>query len=106
MRHRFVSATTAFAAEPLTGRQFAGLVFETLGSPARIGLIPKPVMLLGGLFSPMIRESREVLYQFEYPFVMDAGKFSGAFGSRITSHRAAIRQTLDALRQKMPSSAR
>lgn len=93
------------AAEPLTGRQFAGLVFETLGSPARIGLIPKPVMLLGGLFSPMIRESREVLYQFEYPFVMDAGKFSRAFGSRITSHRAAVRQTLDALRRKTASSA-
>jgi nucleoside-diphosphate-sugar epimerase len=94
------------AAEPLTGRQFAGLVFEALGAPPRIGLIPKPVMLLGGLFLPMIRESREVLYQFEHPFVMDAGKFSRAFGSRITSHRAAIRQTLDALRRKTPSSAR
>ncbi|HLY23169.1 MAG TPA: NAD-dependent epimerase/dehydratase family protein [bacterium] len=94
------------AAEPLTGREFAALVFETLGAPPRIGLIPKPLMLLGGLFSPMIRESREVLYQFEYPFVMDAGKFSHAFGSRITSHRAAVRHTLDALRQTTPSTAR
>ena len=88
------------AAEPLTGRQFAGMVYEALGRPPRVGLIPKPVMVLGGLVSSMIRESREVLYQFEHPFIMDAAKFTQAFGSRITSHRAAIRQTLDALRQE------
>lgn len=82
------------AAEPLTGRQFAGLVSEELGRPLPIRLIPKPVIVLGGLVSPMLREVHEVLYQFEHAFVMDATKFTHAFGSRITSHRAAIRQTL------------
>jgi nucleoside-diphosphate-sugar epimerase len=93
------------AAEPLTGRQFGGLVFETVGAPLRIGLIPKPVMALGGLFSTMIRESSEVLYQFEDPFVMGAGKFTRAFGSRSTSHRAAVRQTIDAVRRETGESA-
>jgi hypothetical protein len=55
-------------------------------------------MLIEGLFSPMIRESIEVLYQFEHPFVMDASKFVQRFGSRVTPHREAIRQTLVALR--------
>jgi nucleoside-diphosphate-sugar epimerase len=93
------------AAEPLTGRQFAGLVFDALGAPPKIALIPKPVMALGSLFSTMIRESREVLYQFEYPFVMDAAKFTRAFGSRITPHRAAIRETIDAMRRDADRAA-
>lgn len=83
---------------PLTGRQFIEMVFQELGQRPRIGLIRRPLMLLAGLFSPMIRESIEVLYQFEHPFVMDASKFEQRFGRRVTPHREAIRQTLDALR--------
>ncbi len=83
---------------PLTGRQFIAMVFQELGQPSRIGLIRRPMMRLAGLFLPMIRESIEVLYQFEHSFVMNANKFARAFGSRVTPHREAIRQTLDALR--------
>ncbi len=86
------------AGEPLTGRQFIQMVFEELGRPPRMGVIRRPMMVLAGLFSPQIRESLEVLYQFENPFVMDASKFTRAFGSRVTPHREAIRQTLNALR--------
>lgn len=86
------------AGEPLTGRRFIELVFEELGRPPRIGLIRRPMMVLAGLFSPQIRESLEVLYQFEHPFVMDDGKFTRTFGSRVTPHREAICQTLNTLR--------
>lgn len=83
---------------PLTGRQFIELVFRQLGRPARMRVIGRPVLLLAGLFSAEIRESAEVFYQFERPFVMDASKFSRRFGTRITPHPEAIRQTLGALR--------
>jgi nucleoside-diphosphate-sugar epimerase len=86
------------AAEPLTGRQFIEMVFQELARPARMRLLRRPVMLLAGLFSPMIREATEVLYQFEYPFVMDATKFTRAFGTRTAPHKEAIRQTISALR--------
>jgi len=36
--------------------------------------------LLAGLFNRQIREAREVLYQFEQPFVMDTSKFERTFG--------------------------
>jgi len=93
------------AGEPLTGRQFIGLVFHEQGTPLRYGTIRRPVMILAGLLSPMIREGVEVLYQFERPFVMDASKFTRAFGSRVTAHREAIRKTLDALRAGTPFGA-
>lgn len=88
------------AGDPLTGRQFIELVYQELGGPPRMGLTRRPMMQLAGLFNPMIRESTEVLYQFEDTFVIDAGKFIGAFGSRVTPHREAIRQTLHELRPR------
>jgi nucleoside-diphosphate-sugar epimerase len=79
---------------PLTGRQFIELVFAELHRPPRMRVISRPMMLLAGLFSPMIRESLEVFYQFERPFVMDSSKFTRTFGHRATPHRDAIRETL------------
>lgn len=90
------------AGEPLTGRQLIDMVFEELWQRPRMGLIRRPMMRLAALFSPMIRESLEVLYQFEYPFIMDADKFVRMFDSRVTPHRQAIRQTIDGLRRTQP----
>ncbi len=77
---------------PLTGRQFIELVFAELGRPPRLRVIRRPMVMFVGLFSPMIRETLEVLYQFERPFVMDSSKFSSTFGQRATPHRDAIRE--------------
>ena len=56
------------------------------------------MMRLAGLFNRQIREAREVLYQFEQPFVMDTSKFERTFGATFTPLREGIRQTLSALR--------
>ncbi len=82
------------AAEPPTGRQFIEMVFQELGQPPKMRVISRPMMLLAGLFSPMIRESAEVYYQFERPFIMDSSKFEHAFGKQVTPHREAIREIL------------
>lgn len=86
------------AAEPLTGREFLRLAFDVAGKPPKIGCYTRPVMSLVGLFSPMVREAAEMLYQFEEPFIMDGSKFARAVGGFTpTPHRAAIRRTLEAV---------
>ncbi len=92
------------AAEPLTGRQFITAVCEAAGEPVRMGVIGFPLMLLGGLFDPQTREAREVYYQFAHPFVMDATKFTRAFGSRITPHADAIKAMVVGRRERLKSS--
>jgi len=87
------------AAEPLTGRQFIELLFLELKRPPRMRVIGRPMMRLAGLLSPIIRETLEVLYQFERPFIMDAGKFERAFGQRITPHAEAMRHTIEVMRR-------
>jgi nucleoside-diphosphate-sugar epimerase len=84
------------ASDPLTGRQFIEMVCEHVGRPScDYGVYKRTVMRLVSVFSPMVREVLENLYQFEQPFVLDGGKFEGAFGPfQTTSHREAIRATI------------
>lgn len=86
------------AAAPLTARQFLQLAFELAGKPAKIGCYSRTMMALVGIFSPMVREATEMLYQFEKPFVLDARKFARAVPEfSPTPHRDAIRITLDSI---------
>lgn len=88
------------AAEPLTGRRFIELAFEAADRPARIGVLTKPMVRLGGIFSPTIREFGEMAYQFEAPFVVDGGKYRRAFGGGPTPHREAMRLTVEWFRAR------
>jgi len=89
------------AAEPLTGRQFLELLFEEAGKPPKVAVASRPVIRIGGLFNPLLRELNETLYQFERPFVSDASKFQAAFGPfEPTPHRAAVSRTVDWFRRR------
>ena len=89
------------AAEPLTGREFLALLFEEAGGPPKIGVASRPLIRIGGLFNPLLRELSETLYQFERPFVSDASKFQAAFGPfEPTPHRAAVSRTVDWFRRR------
>jgi nucleoside-diphosphate-sugar epimerase len=89
------------AAEPLTGRQFLGLVFEAAGQSPRMGVASRPMIRIAGLFSPFLRELGETLYQFERPFVSDASKFQRAFGPfDPTPHPEAVKRTVEWFRRR------
>lgn len=89
------------AAEPLTGRQFLELLFEAAGRAPKIGVASRPVIRIGGLFNPLLRELNETLYQFERPFVSDASKFQAVFGPfEPTPHCEAVGHTVDWFRRR------
>jgi nucleoside-diphosphate-sugar epimerase len=89
------------AAEPLTGRQFLELLFEEAQKPPKAAVASRPMIRIGGLVNPLLRELNETLYQFERPFVSDASRFQGAFGPfEPTPHRAAVSRTVDWFRRR------
>ena len=89
------------AAEPLTGRQFLTLVYESAGLAPKVGVASRSMIRLVGVFNPLVRELNETLYQFERPFVSDASKFQGAFGPfEPTPHRDAVRPTVEWFRHR------
>ena len=83
------------ASEPITGREFITLVFEAAGKAPKMTTLTPFMTRVGGLFSPLVREFGEVMYQFEKPFITNASKFKAAFALETTPYREAIAETLE-----------
>jgi hypothetical protein len=47
-----------------------------------------------GLTNPVLRESVEMLYEFNEPYLIDGSKYTIAFGGIPTSHQEALRRTV------------
>ncbi|WP_029007712.1 NAD-dependent epimerase/dehydratase family protein [Azospirillum halopraeferens] len=80
---------------PVTGREFIRAVCAEAATSVRVSVLRGWMLALAGLVNPMAREMRELLYQFEAPFVMDSAKFERTFGGRVTPLSEGIRRTLD-----------
>ena len=83
------------SAETLTTRQFLELIFEEAGKTPKVMAAPGFLVKMMGLFNPMMRELKEILYEVEKPYIVDHSKYKNKFGEDTTLHREAIRQTLD-----------
>jgi nucleoside-diphosphate-sugar epimerase len=83
------------AAPALTGRQYVELAARVAGTPAKPAVLGMGTVRTLGLFMPVLRELPELMYQYDRPFVMDAGKFAAAFGScTATPHEEALGTTM------------
>jgi nucleoside-diphosphate-sugar epimerase len=89
--------------ETVTTRKFVEMIFEGIGKPARVQAAPKILLRAIGLFNPGIRETIEMFYEFEEPFVVDHSKFERAFGLHATPLKEAIAETVRWYRSKRPA---
>jgi nucleoside-diphosphate-sugar epimerase len=89
------------AAEPLTGRQFVELIAAALGRPVKVTATSRLALRIAGVLDPRARETTEMLYQWERPFVLDASKFQRAFGPvEPTPHHQAVATTVAWFRER------
>jgi hypothetical protein len=58
-----------------------------------------------GPFNPNVRETVEMMYQFEQPFVVDDSKFVSTFGAQATPLDNALQTTLSWYRNQDGTSA-
>ncbi len=89
--------------ETVTTREFVEMIFEEVGKPARIQVAPKILLRAIGLFNPGIRETIEMLYEFEEPFVVDDSRFEREFGEHATPLGEAIQRTVRGYREERPA---
>jgi len=80
--------------EPVTGEDFVRLACDLAGQPYRLQVAPRWLLRLLGLAMPVIRESGEMLYQFEHDYVFDSTKAERALGLTATTYREGIAATL------------
>jgi nucleoside-diphosphate-sugar epimerase len=76
---------------PLTGRQFITLAAKEFGVAPKYRVLGRPMLRLAGWFSAQIRESYEMLYQSDSPYLFDSGKYAREFGFAGTPYADGIR---------------
>ncbi len=67
---------------------------EEAGVEPKMSSMGKLMLRIGGLFIPEAKESLEMMYEFEKPFVVDSSKFESTFGVQATPMREAIKETV------------
>ena len=80
--------------EPITGEEFTRIACELSGRPYALQAAPRWMLALMGIFVPIVRESMEMLYQFEYDYRFDSSKAERALGLTATAYREGIAATL------------
>lgn len=86
--------------EPVTQQQLAAMVWSAAGhaGDARTTLIgPRSAAVLGLVF-PDLGALRELWFEFEKPYVVDAGEFERQFGLRATPIEQAVESTVRSFR--------
>ena len=80
-------------ASTLTLREVLAMFAGELGVDLQVQVLPKPLLTVLGLFDVNLREMREMLYQWERPFVVDSSKFEQRFWADATPFAEGVAAT-------------
>ena len=78
----------------ITQGEFGNMIFEEIGLQPKMSGMGRFMMWMGGFFIPEAKETGEMMYEFEKPFVVDSSKFEKAFQVKATPIREGIRRTV------------
>ena len=80
----------------LTGKEFINQISSALGIEVRIKVLSPFLMNILSPFVPILREVKDLSFEWTSPFIIDGSKFSQEFPKYFpTTHAEAIRETLD-----------
>lgn len=84
------------SAQTVTTREFLTMIYKEAGSNLKIRALGSISLMIIGLLSRSVRRAhREKLYQFQAAFVSDHSKFEAIFGTDVTPHDQAVKETLE-----------
>ena len=78
----------------LTGQQIVEIAAKELKVKAKITVLPRIMIQMAGLFNPIIRESIEMLYQYDSEYFFDSGKFDNVFAFSKVPYSVGIRNSI------------
>lgn len=78
----------------VTQREMAAMIAAEIGVPLKVSAMGKGMMWIGGLFIPAAKETVEMMYEFEKPFIVDSSRFEKTFGMHATLMKDAIKDTV------------
>lgn len=82
------------ASDPLTGQQWTELAASKLGASPRLMVVGKLMIGLIGLFQPVMKEIKEMVFQYDRDYVFDSHDFQKSFHMKPTSYEDGLEQVL------------
>jgi nucleoside-diphosphate-sugar epimerase len=82
------------SAKTISQKEMVALIEKEIGKKIKVRPAGKKMVAFLGLFNPMIREVKEMMYTTTEPYIVDHSDFEKAFGINITSHEEAIKETV------------
>ncbi|MER6127637.1 NAD-dependent epimerase/dehydratase family protein [Streptomyces sp. NPDC001795] len=80
------------------------LAAQSETGPVAVRRLPPAVLGVAAVFSPMIRELKEVRYQFDRPFVVDSSDYEAEFAVRATPVDEQVKATVDWWRERLATA--
>lgn len=77
--------------DPPTGQALIAMAAQAFGVAPNYRVLSRPMLRVAGWFAPLVRESYEMLYQNEAPYLFDSTKFAREFGFAGTPYPEGIR---------------
>lgn len=82
------------APNPLTGKEWIHAIANALGVEPRYRSVPRYMVRFLGLFMPIMKETVEMMYQYERDYVFDSSKFEKRFELQATPYSEGIKNII------------
>jgi nucleoside-diphosphate-sugar epimerase len=82
-------------AQTVSTREMVYKFEKALGQPVKTRVVSPLMLSMVGLFVPIVREMKEMAYEFEQPYVVDDSRFRAAFDVQTTPLDEAIAATVE-----------
>lgn len=78
----------------LTGREFVGLFAKELNAKPKVRPMPMWLLNILGLFIPIMKEIKEMSYQYDRDYFFDSSKFDKRFNFKTTTYGEGVKECL------------
>jgi nucleoside-diphosphate-sugar epimerase len=79
----------------ITGREFIELFSKEMKVSNKLVVMPMWMVKLAGIFVPVLKEMREMMYQYDRDYFFDSSKFDKRFNFKTTTYQEGVRNTVE-----------
>ncbi len=82
------------AANPPAGKEWVAMIATELNVKPKYRVVPKWMVWIMGWFMPIMKETVEMIYQYDRNYVFDSSKFEKSFNIKPTSYEIGIKEVV------------
>ncbi len=85
--------------EPMTIAEILALINQQLSTTYKVSYLPRPLLGLISLLVPPVKEAKEMLYQFDNPYIMLDRKFRAKYPNfKTTSYETGLKKMIESFK--------